>query len=108
MNMPKTTLLEMSIVPLCVGESVSAYVARCVKLVEKSGLDYELHAMGTIVEGRLDQVLTVMQQCIEAVAEDCNRVTCTAKLDLRIQENRTDKKPSRLQSKIESVKKKLE
>ena len=49
-------LLEMSITPLGKGESVSQYVAECVELVEQSGLDYELHAMGTIVEGELDEV----------------------------------------------------
>ena len=55
-------LLEMSITPLGKGESVSAYVAECVDLVDRSGLPYELHAMGTIVEGELDQVLDLMQR----------------------------------------------
>lgn len=100
-------LLEMSIVPLGVGESVSPYVARCVDLVDKSGLDYELHAMGTIVEGPLDQVFSVMQQCIEAVAVDCTRVTCTAKLDLRANKSGSGQEQSRLRSKIESVQNKL-
>jgi uncharacterized protein YqgV (UPF0045/DUF77 family) len=39
----------MSIVPLGQGESVSQYVAECVDIVDRSGLNYELHAMGTIV-----------------------------------------------------------
>jgi uncharacterized protein (TIGR00106 family) len=76
-------LLEMSIVPIGKGESVSQYVARCIDLVDQSGLDYELHAMGTIVEGELGQVLALMQQCIEEVAKSANRVTCTAKIDYR-------------------------
>ncbi len=76
-------LLEMSITPLGRGESVSQYVARCVDVIAQSGLDYELHAMGTIVEGELDQVLDVMRRCIEAVASDNARVTCAAKLDYR-------------------------
>ncbi len=76
-------LLEMSIVPLGKGESVSQDVAECVDLVDKSGLDYELHAMGTIVEGELADVLALMQRCIEHVAKSSNRVTCTAKLDYR-------------------------
>ena len=58
-------LLEMSITPLGKGESVSAYVAECVDIIDRSGLDYELHAMGTIVEGELDQVLDLMRRCIE-------------------------------------------
>jgi uncharacterized protein (TIGR00106 family) len=76
-------LLEMSIVPLGVGESVSQYVARCVDLVDRSGLNYELHAMGTIVEGELSEVLQLMQQCIEEVAKSAGRVSCSAKLDYR-------------------------
>ena len=73
----------MSIVPLGQGESVSKYVAECVDIVDRSGLAYELHAMGTIVEGELAEVLAVMQQCIEQVAKSSNRVTCSAKIDYR-------------------------
>lgn len=76
-------LLEMSIVPLGQGESVSRYVAQCVDIVDRSGLNYELHAMGTIVEGDLGPVLDLMRQCIEEVAKSSNRVTCTAKIDYR-------------------------
>ena len=94
-------LLEMSITPLGAGESVSRYVAECVDLVDRSGLDYELHAMGTIVEGELDQVLQLMQQCIERVAEHSDRVTCAAKIDYR------RGRAGRLKSKVASVEEKL-
>ena len=76
-------LLEMSIVPMGLGESVSTYVAECVDLIDQSGLDYELHAMGTIVEGELPEVLQLMQRCMEKMSEHADRVTCTAKLDYR-------------------------
>ena len=94
-------LLEFSVSPLGAGESVSAYVARAVELVAASGLDYRLHAMGTIVEGELDQVLSLMQRCIEAVAADCPRVTCSAKLDYR------QGARGRLDAKVQSVAEKL-
>ncbi|TWU28488.1 MTH1187 family thiamine-binding protein [Bythopirellula polymerisocia] len=76
-------LLEMSIVPMGSGESVSQYVAQCVDLVDRSGLNYEVHSMGTIVEGELAEVMDLMKQCIEKMAEKSNRVTCSAKLDFR-------------------------
>ena len=76
-------LLELSVAPLAAGESVSRQVAKCLAIIDASGLDYELHSMGTVVEGDLDQVLDIMKKCIEAVAEEHDRVTCTAKLDLR-------------------------
>lgn len=94
-------LLEMSITPLGAGESVSSYVAECVRLVRESGLDYELHAMGTIVEGELGEVLDLMQRCIELTAESAGRVSCAAKLDYRPGHT------GRLRSKVQSVEQKL-
>lgn len=94
-------LLEMSIVPLGHGESVSQYVTQCVDLIDRSGLAYELHAMGTIVEGDLADVLAVMQACMEKIAESSDRVTCTAKLDYRRGQQ------GRLKSKVDSVAAKL-
>ena len=94
-------LLEMSITPLGAGDSVSQYVAQCVDLIDKSGLDYELHSMGTIIEGELDQVLDLMRRCIEQVAQHSDRVTCAAKLDFRRGHS------GRIRSKVASVEQKL-
>jgi uncharacterized protein (TIGR00106 family) len=74
-------LLEFSMSPLEKGSSVGEYVARSLKIIDKSGLDYRLHAMGTIIEGEIDEVLGVLKSCLEAMAADCERITCTAKLD---------------------------
>ncbi len=90
-------LLEFSMSPLGMGESVSQYVARSVRIIQQSGLDYRIHAMGTIVEGQLDQVLDVMKRCLEAMATDCDRITCAAKLDYR------KGYQGRLESKVASV-----
>jgi uncharacterized protein (TIGR00106 family) len=94
-------LLEMSITPLGKGDSVSAYVAECVDIVDRSGLEYQLHAMGTIVEGELSEVLDLMRHCIEHIAKHNDRVTCSAKLDFRRGHS------GRLVSKVTSVEQKL-
>jgi uncharacterized protein (TIGR00106 family) len=94
-------LLEMSITPLGKGDSVSQYVAECVDIVDKSGLAYELHAMGTIIEGELDEVLELMRRSIEHMATHSDRVTCAAKIDYR------RGRSGRLKSKVESVEQKL-
>lgn len=94
-------LLEFSLTPLGKGESVSPYVARCVEIIEQSGLDYRLHAMGTIIEGNLDEVLKVLHECFEALMVDCERVSCTAKFDYRKGTS------GRLVSKVASVEEKL-
>ena len=75
-------LLDFSMTPLGKGESVSPYVARCLE-VTTSGLDYRLHAMGTTLEGELDQVLEVVRRCVQALQADCDRITCSIKMDYR-------------------------
>jgi uncharacterized protein (TIGR00106 family) len=76
-------LLEFSMYPLGKGESVGDFVAECLKIIEESGLDYQCHAMGTTIEGELEQVLGVVQRCFAGMAKDCDRVECMMKLDYR-------------------------
>jgi uncharacterized protein (TIGR00106 family) len=94
-------LLEFSIAPLEKGPSVSDYVARSLRIIVASGLDYRLHAMGTIIEGEVEQVLGVFQECLAAIAADCDRVSCTMKLDYRAGAS------GRLNAKVASVEEKL-
>lgn len=90
-------LLDFSMTPLGKGESVSAYVARCLEIVAASGLDYRLHAMGTTLEGEWDQVFDVVRRCWEALRPDCDRITVSIKVDYR-------KGPGgRLESKVRHV-----
>jgi uncharacterized protein (TIGR00106 family) len=90
-------LLDFSMTPLGKGESVSPYVARCLEVVAASGLDYRLHAMGTTLEGELGQVLDVVRRCFEALQPDCDRLSCSVKIDSR-------KGPGgRLDSKVKKV-----
>jgi len=76
-------LLEFSMSPLGKGESVAPYVARCLEVVAASGLDYQLHAMGTILEGEWEQVFAVVQRCFAALQPDCDRISCSIKVDYR-------------------------
>lgn len=94
-------LMEFSITPLDKGASVSVYVARCVDVVDRSGLEYRLNPMGTIVEGPIERVLEVLQRCFEELASDCERITCAAKFDYRNGDQ------SRFDSKLASVEQKL-
>ena len=94
-------LLEFSMAPLEKGASVGDYVARSLKIIDESGLDYRLHAMGTILEGEIDDVLGVLKKCFQAMATDCERITCTAKLDYRRGHS------GRLKAKVASVEEKI-
>lgn len=94
-------LMELSVVPLGKGESVSAHVAQCVELIARSGLDYQLNAMGTIVEGELPELLAILQQCMDLMAEHSDRVTASVKLDSRAGAS------GRIRGKVASVESKL-
>jgi uncharacterized protein (TIGR00106 family) len=90
-------LLDFSMTPLGKGESVSPYVARCLEVAAASSLDYRLHAMGTTLEGNLDQVLDVVRRCFQVLEADCDRISCSIKIDYR-------KGPGgRLDSKVKKV-----
>jgi uncharacterized protein (TIGR00106 family) len=92
-------LLDFSMTPLGKGESVSSYVARCMEVVAASGLDHRLHAMSTTLEGELDQILAVVRRCFEALQPDCNRISCSIKIDYRKGTG------GRLDSKVQKVQK---
>jgi uncharacterized protein (TIGR00106 family) len=96
-------LLEFSMSPLDKGESVGAYVARSLEIVEQSGLDYRLHAMGTILEGQWDECFAVVKRCYEAMRVDCPRISCSIKVDAREGAGAS----GRLASKVQSVENRL-
>ncbi|GMV50443.1 MAG: hypothetical protein NBKEAIPA_01146 [Nitrospirae bacterium] len=76
-------LLEFSMSPLGKGESVGKYVARSLDIIDKSGVAYRLNPMGTVLEGEWDEVFAVVQQCYARMKKDCNRISCSIKVDYR-------------------------
>lgn len=96
-----SALAEFSVVPVGVEESISRYVAECVKIVESSGLDYQLTPMGTLIEGEVDEIMQIILQCHRRVMEMSNRVVTSIKID--------DRKGRRgaLEAKVRSVREKL-
>jgi uncharacterized protein (TIGR00106 family) len=98
-------VIEISIVPLGTGNtSLSAYVAACEEELRKHGRDlkYELTAMGTIIEGDLDQVLALVRKLHEVPFErGALRVSTSIKID-----DRRDK-PGTIEQKVKSVEDKI-
>jgi uncharacterized protein (TIGR00106 family) len=77
-------IAEFSIVPIGVGESLSAHVARAFEVIESSGVAYERHAMGTNLEGDWDEVMAVIKACRDRLLETSNRVSLSIKIDDRV------------------------
>ena len=76
-------LLEFSIAPVGVGESVSAHVSRVIDLIDRSGLDYQLTPMGTILEGEWPEVLDVVNRAFLLLQPEFNRIGLQMKVDYR-------------------------
>jgi uncharacterized protein (TIGR00106 family) len=90
-------LLEFAMSPTGEGESLSRHVARIVDIIDRSGVTYQLTAMGTILEGDWDQVMGVVSDCFRALQVDCRRIGMNLKLDYRAGTE------SRLVSKVDAV-----
>ncbi len=95
-------LVEFTVVPLGKGESVSEYVAECMRIVKASGLSYQLTPMATILEGERDEVMNVIMECHQRVLDMSKRVITEIKID-----DRKDRKNAMIQ-KIRSVESKLD
>lgn len=94
-------LLEFSMYPLDKGASLSPYVARSMDIIDRSSLAYLMNPMGTVLEGEWEKVFDVVHRCFRRMAEDCNRIAVTIKVDYRKGQG------GRLTAKIDSVEKKV-
>ncbi len=74
-------LLELSVIPLGRGRSISEDIAELLKIIDASGLDYRLTATGTIVEGNWDQLMDVAKRCHLEMRKRTERVVTFLKVD---------------------------
>jgi len=96
-------IMEINIIPLGTETpSVSKYIAQAVKVLKEKGTKYELTSMGTIVEGKLDDLFELAKKMhLATFTQGIKRVVTTIKID-----DRQDK-PSTVKEKIQRVKEKL-
>jgi uncharacterized protein (TIGR00106 family) len=78
-------IVDLCIVPLGVGVSVSKEIAQVQKILTAAGLKTELHAYGTNIEGEWDKVFSAIKQCHSVLhAQGVPRITTTLKLGTRV------------------------
>lgn len=83
-------ILDLCIVPIGVGVSLSHYVATCEKVLTEAGLKTALHANGTNIEGEWDKVFAAVRRCHEVVHQmGAPRVFTTIKLGTRTDRTQT-------------------
>lgn len=95
-------ILELCVIPMGVGVSVSEYVAACEKVLTEAGLKIHLHAFGTNIEGEWDDVMAAVKKCHEVVhTMGAPRITTSIKIGTRV-----DREQS-MEEKVRSVEGKL-
>lgn len=74
-------VMELTIIPLGSGRSLSGAIAGLVEIIEDSGLDYRMTAFGTLIEGTWDQLTGVAKRCHFEAREKSERVLTMIRLD---------------------------
>ncbi len=95
-------IVDLSVIPLGVGLSLSPYVAACERILEEAGLKPQLHPNGTNIEGDWDIVMRAVKECHRKVHEmGAPRIATSIRLGTR-----TDRDQS-MADKVRSVEQKL-
>ncbi len=95
-------ILDLCVVPIGVGVSVSRYVAACHPVLKEAGLEPHLHGYGTTVEGEWDTVFAAIKRCHEVIHEmGAPRISTVIKVGTRTDRAQT------IEQKVESVEQKL-
>lgn len=96
-------IVDFCLIPLGGELSLSPYIAECQRILEDLGLEHQLHAYGTNVEGEWETVMAAIKRCHMRVHEmGAPRINTTLKIGTRC-----DREQS-MQDKVDSVNQILE
>ena len=96
-------MIDICVVPMGVGVSVSKYVVECQRIFEEANLSHEMHAFGTNVEGNWDKVMAAVKQCHEKMHEmGAPRTISTLHVGTRVDREQT------IRDKLDSVYQKMD
>lgn len=95
-------MVDLCVVPMGVGVSVSEYVTACQREIQAADLSHQMHAYGTNIEGDWDEVFAVVKRCHEVVHEmGAPRITTSMRVGTRTDREQT------ISDKVQSVLEKL-
>jgi uncharacterized protein (TIGR00106 family) len=97
-----SVLVEFAIFPTDKGDSVSSEVSKVIDLIRESGYNYQLTAMGTLIEtDSMSEALEVVNRSHDILAENSKRIYCTMNIDSQ------KGKDNRLKTKVEAIEEKI-
>lgn len=77
-------LAELRVTPVGSKTSFARVVADLLPILARSPLQYQVHAMGTTLEGDLGAILDVVRECHGALRREADRVLIELSLDDRV------------------------
>jgi uncharacterized protein (TIGR00106 family) len=94
-------LAELSIIPIGRNTHSSAELAKVLKLVEESGLPYQLTPSSTCIEGEWDEIMPLIRRCHDRARKGSSHVVTFIKLE------EDDGERNKLTANVTSVEEKL-
>lgn len=94
-------IVDLCVVPIGVGLSVSKYIAECEKIIKNAGLKSMLHAYGTNIEGEWDDVFAAVKMPRASDEMGAPRISSTLRVGTRTDRDQT------MDDKIKSVQLKI-
>ncbi len=76
-------LAELRITPLALEADFARHVATVVEVLAETRLHYQVHAMGTTLEGELEEILDLVRRCHSALRKHASRVLIELSIDDR-------------------------
>lgn len=74
-------LFSLTVVPVGSGAELAGPVAEAVRLIDASGLPYQVTGTSTVIEGAWDEVMPVLREAVQGLAEDHERVYAQISVD---------------------------
>lgn len=74
-------ILELTVIPRGDDSSTSSQIAALVKPIEESGLEYQMTAFGTLLEGEWEQLMDVAGRCHREARKHSRRVLTLMRID---------------------------
>ena len=97
-----SVLIEFAMFPTDKGTSVSKYVSQIIDQIRKSGYEYQLTSMGTIIEtSTFQEGLDIINDSYKILEPYSERIYSTVKFD--IQKNKENRIKGKVNSIIEKI-----
>ena len=74
-------LVEPSIIPIGAAANWSDELAEALKLIDASGLPYQLNPSSTCIEGEWDEVMALVKRCHDRARQSSRQVVTIVKIE---------------------------